>query len=166
MVLLCQRLLSRSVPASGELPLIIWTYHIYPVSPVSVCGSGLQDPIAYSLFGGGVPYPEHRLNWSLYFVPMFRFLCFPSVMVWSLPFPPSKIQPSSLLYKTSCPSPLYFRPNCLLSALGVTVVCFLNTLGRKERGDGQDVCRARNPAESRRGGKEGTKTSPTGNIET
>ena len=54
---------------------------------LSVCGSGIRDPIAYSLLGGGVPYPEHRLNWSLDSVPMFRFLCFLLVMVWSLPFP-------------------------------------------------------------------------------
>ena len=47
---------------------------------------------------------------------MFKVLYFPSVMVWSLPFPPSKIQPGYLLYRTSCPSPLSFRPSCLLSA--------------------------------------------------
>ena len=76
----------------------------------SVYGSGLRDPIAYSLLGGGVPYPEHRLNWSLDSVPMSRFLCFPSVMVWFLPFPPSKIQPGSLLSRTSCPYPLSFNP--------------------------------------------------------
>ena len=41
-------------------------------------------------------------------------------------------------------------------------------IGRKERGDGQDVCRTRNPVESWRGGKErkGPKPSLTGNIET
>ena len=39
--------------------------------PLSVCGSGLRDTIAYSLLGGGVPYPEHRLNWSLDSVPIF-----------------------------------------------------------------------------------------------
>ena len=64
--------------------------------------------------GDGVPYPEHRLNWSLDSIPMFNFLCYPSVMIWSLPFPPSKIQPGSLLSRTSCPSPLSFRPNCLI----------------------------------------------------
>ena len=53
---------------------------------LSVCGSGLRDPVAYSLLGGGVPYPEHRLHWSLDSVPSIRFLCFPSVMVWSRPF--------------------------------------------------------------------------------
>ena len=83
---------------------------------LSVCASGLRDPIAYSLLGGGVPYPEHRLNWSLDSVPIFRFLCFPLVIVWSLPFPPSKIQPGSLLSRTSCLSSLSFCPNCLLSA--------------------------------------------------
>ena len=46
---------------------------------LSVCGSGLRDPIAYSLLGGGVPYQEHRIDWSLDSVPMFKFLCFPSV---------------------------------------------------------------------------------------
>ena len=34
---------------------------------------------------------------------------------WSLPFPPSKIQPGSLPSKASCPYPLSFRPKCLLS---------------------------------------------------
>ena len=66
---------------------------------LSVCGSGLRDPITYSLWGGGVPYPEHRLHWYLESVPIFRFLCFPSVMVWSLPFPPSTNNPGSLFYK-------------------------------------------------------------------
>ena len=47
---------------------------------------------------------------------MFRFLCCPSVMVWSLPFSPSNIPPGSLIYRTSFPSPLSFRPKCLLSA--------------------------------------------------
>ena len=45
---------------------------------LSVCGSGLRDPVAYSLLGGGVPYPEHRLHWSLDSVPIFMFLSFPS----------------------------------------------------------------------------------------
>ena len=40
-------------------------------------------------------------------------------------------------------------------------------IGRKERGDGQDfIGGARSPDESWRGEKEGTKPSPTGNIET
>ena len=34
---------------------------------------------------------------------------------WSLPFPPSKIQPVSFPSKASCPSPLSFRPKYLLS---------------------------------------------------
>ena len=40
-------------------------------------------------------------------------------------------------------------------------------IGQNDRGDGQDVCRARKPDESWRGKKrkEGTKPSPTGNIE-
>ena len=38
--------------------------------------------------GGGVPYPEHRLNLSLDSVPMFKFLCFPSVMVLVPSFSP------------------------------------------------------------------------------
>ena len=83
---------------------------------LSVCGSGLRDPIAYSLLGGDVPYPEHRLNWYLDSVPIFRFLCFPSVMAWSLTLPPSKIHPGSLISRTSCPSPFSFCPICLLSA--------------------------------------------------
>ena len=37
-------------------------------------------------------------------------------MVWSLPLPPSKILPGSFLYRTSCPWPFSFRPNCLISA--------------------------------------------------
>ena len=45
---------------------------------LSVCGSGLRHPVAYSLLGGGVPYPYHRLHWSLDSVPSIRFLCFPS----------------------------------------------------------------------------------------
>ena len=44
---------------------------------LSICGSGLRDPVAYSLLGGGVLYPDHRLHWSLESVPIFRFLCFP-----------------------------------------------------------------------------------------
>ena len=55
---------------------------------MSVCGSGLRYPIAYSLLGGGVPVPDNRLNWSLDSVPIFKFLCFPSVMVLVPPFPP------------------------------------------------------------------------------
>ena len=43
---------------------------------LSVCGSGLRHPVAYSLLGGGVPYPYHRLHWSLDSVPSIRFLCF------------------------------------------------------------------------------------------
>ena len=39
-------------------------------------------------------------------------------------------------------------------------------IGRKYRGDGQDACRARNPDESWRGEKEGTKLITTGNIGT
>ena len=49
---------------------------------VSVClyvyGSDLRDPVAYSILGGGVTYPDHRLHWSLESVPSIRFLCFPS----------------------------------------------------------------------------------------
>ena len=43
-------------------------------------------------------------------------LCFPSEMNW-VPsvFPPSKIRPGALLSRTSCPSPLFFRPFPLLS---------------------------------------------------
>ena len=36
---------------------------------LSVCRSGLQVPIAYSLLGGGVPIPEQRLCWTLDSVP-------------------------------------------------------------------------------------------------
>ena len=61
--------------------------------------SGIGDPVAYSLLGGVVPYPEHRLHWSLDSVPSIRFLCFPSVMVWSFTFSPSKIHRGSSLYK-------------------------------------------------------------------
>ena len=39
-------------------------------------------------------------------------------------------------------------------------------IGRKERVYGQDACRASNPDESCRGGKEGTKLIMTGKIET
>ena len=95
---------------------------------LSVCGSGLGDPIAYSLLGGGVPYPEHRLNWSLDSVPMFKFLCFPSVMVWSLPFHPSNIQPGSLLSRTSCPYLLSFFPNCLPPPVSVYLADLLQRL--------------------------------------
>ena len=84
---------------------------------VSVCGYGLRDPIAYSLLGGGVPYPEHRLNWSLDSVPMFKFLCFLSVMVLVPSFPPllnsagflafQNILPVSSLFSSLMPP---FRP--------------------------------------------------------
>ena len=39
-------------------------YHNKSHTPVClfVCRSGLRDPVAYSLLGGGVPYPEHRLH--------------------------------------------------------------------------------------------------------
>ena len=91
---------------SVSLSLLLFErFNMYHIFNPYVCGSGLQDPIASSLLSGGVPYPEHRLNWSLDSVPIFRFLCFLSVIFWSLPFHPSKIQPGSLLYKTSCPSP-------------------------------------------------------------
>ena len=61
---------------------------------MSVCGSGLREPVAYSLFGGGVLYPEHRLHWYLDSVPSIRFLCFPSW--WFGPFlPPPPLQDSS-----------------------------------------------------------------------
>ena len=30
-----------------------------------------------------------------------KFLCFPSLLMWSLPFPPSKIRPGALLSRTS-----------------------------------------------------------------
>ena len=95
-----------------------YSYMVSIATPVclSVCGSVLRYPIAYSLLVGEVPYPEHRLNLSIDSVSMFRFLCFLLAMVWSLPFPPSKIHPGSLISKTSCPSPLSFRPNCLLFA--------------------------------------------------
>ena len=86
-------------------------------------GLGLRDPVAYSLLGGGVPYPEHRLHWSLDSVPSIRFLFFPSVMVWSLPFffsPPrfirvpcyTNILPVSSLFSSYLP-PL--RRFCLFS---------------------------------------------------
>ena len=39
-------------------------------------------------------------------------------------------------------------------------------IGQKDRGDGQDACRARNPDESWRGGKGRDQTITTGNIET
>ena len=46
------------------------------ISPtlMSVCGSGLRVPIAYSLLGGGVPIPEQRLCWTLDSVPIFSLL--------------------------------------------------------------------------------------------
>ena len=44
---------------------------------LSVCRSGLQDLKAYSLLGGGVPIPEHRLSRSLDSVPIFSLLRFP-----------------------------------------------------------------------------------------
>ena len=67
----------------------------------SVCGSGLRDPVAYSLLGGGVPYPEHRLHWSIDSVPYIMFLCFTvgDGLVPSFLFPTSKIHPGSLIYK-------------------------------------------------------------------
>ena len=37
---------------------------------LSVCWSGLHDPIAYSLLGGGVPIPEQRLCVTLDSVPI------------------------------------------------------------------------------------------------
>ena len=37
-------------------------------APLSVCWSGLHGPIVYSLLGGGVPIPEHRLCGTLEFV--------------------------------------------------------------------------------------------------
>ena len=37
---------------------------------LSVCMSGLRVPIAYSLFGGGVPILEQRLCWTLDSVPL------------------------------------------------------------------------------------------------
>ena len=84
---------------------------------LSVCRSGHRYPIAYSLLGGGVPYPEHRLHWSLGSVPYIRFPCFPVGDGLVPSFPP--VQDSSGLLaptETSCPSPLYFLPICLLSA--------------------------------------------------
>ena len=39
-----------------------------------VCWSGLRDLEAYSLLGGGVPIPEHRLSRSLDSVPLFSLL--------------------------------------------------------------------------------------------
>ena len=80
---------------------------------LSVCGSGLRYPIAYSLLGDGVPYPEHRINWSLDSVPMFKFLCFLSVMVFVPSFSPlqdsagflafQKIFPVSSLFSSLMP---------------------------------------------------------------
>ena len=32
-----------------------------------------------------------------------KFLCFPLLLMWSPPFPPSKIRPGALLSRTSCP---------------------------------------------------------------
>ena len=71
---------------------------------LSVCRSGHQDPVDYSLLGGGVPYPEHRLHWSIDSVPYIRFLCFTvgDGLVPSFLFPTSKIHPGSLLCKHSC----------------------------------------------------------------
>ena len=37
-----------------------------------------------------------------------KFICFPSLLMWSLPFPPSKIRPGALLSRTSCPSSSLF----------------------------------------------------------
>ena len=70
---------------------------------LSVCGSGLRDPIAYSLLGGGVPYPEHRLNWYLDSVPMFKFLCFPSVMVFVPSFSPLQDSSGFLAFQNILP---------------------------------------------------------------
>ena len=39
-------------------PLLFERFNMYHIFNPSVCGSGLQDPIASSLFSGGVPYPE------------------------------------------------------------------------------------------------------------
>ena len=50
----------------------IITNPLFQSSGPSVCRSGLQAPLAYSLFGGGVPIPEQRLCWTLDSVP-FRF---------------------------------------------------------------------------------------------
>ena len=36
---------------------------------MSACGAGIRDLEAYSLLGGGVPVPEHRLSRSLDYVP-------------------------------------------------------------------------------------------------
>ena len=37
---------------------------------LSVCGPGLRDLESYSLLGGGVPNPEHRLRRSVGYVPI------------------------------------------------------------------------------------------------
>ena len=58
---------------------------------LSVCRSGHRDPKDNSLLGGGVPFPEHRLKRSLESVPLILgFYVFPSMMICSLPFSPTR----------------------------------------------------------------------------
>ena len=59
--------------------------------------------------------PDHRLWLPLDSIPMFKILCFPSEMILVPSFPPPEIRPGALLSRTSCPSPLSFRPFPLLS---------------------------------------------------
>ena len=100
--------------------------HIYIYIYIIVCiyiysfflffWSGHRGSKAYSLRDGVVRKPEHRIWLPLDSVPIFKILCFPSEMILVPSFsPPSEIRPGALLYITSCPSPLSFRPFCLLS---------------------------------------------------
>ena len=61
-----------------------------------VCGSGLQLPIAYSLWGGGVSIPEQRLCWALDSVPIFSLLQFPFSDVLGPPLSPLHDSPGFL----------------------------------------------------------------------
>ena len=90
---------------SKPVPLLLKTVLWFQLS---VCGSGLRDPIIYSLLGGGVPYPEHQLNWSLDSVPMFKFLCFPSVMVLIPSFSPLQDSAGLLAFQNILPVSFLF----------------------------------------------------------
>ena len=60
--------------------------------------------------------PEHRLWIPLDSIPIFKDSMFPVRDEFgSFLLPPSEIRPGALLSRTSCPSPLSFRPFSLLS---------------------------------------------------
>ena len=75
-------------------------------SILSVYGSGLRYLGVYSLLGGGVPNPEHRLSRSLDSVSIFSLLWLPLAIVLVPPYPPSKIHPGSLPSSAFCPYPV------------------------------------------------------------